>query len=335
VDRQPRAPYCCANIANLLLVRGVARSAEISVRTALGARRGRIIGQLLIESMLLAGLGGIAGLLLAYAGTRMLLALAFPGSQNVPIHASPSLAVIGFASALSLITGVLFGIAPAWIASKSRPADALRSGFRTTVSGASLLQRGLVVFQVALSLVLLIGACLFLESLNKLENTDLKLDAKNRYIVHINPQAAGYPQTQLGALYRSMEDRFHTLPGGTKVGIASYTPMEDNNNGWGVQVHAHPESWTISSVIRVNGDYFDSVGTHVLRGRGINAHDVPTALRVAVVNQTFVNKMFKPGENPIGQRFGFCGRFRKPCLRPPRLSPKLCLFRDPGSLEPL
>lgn len=297
----------CANVANLLLVRGIARGAEMSVRTALGAMRGRIIRQLLTESLLLAGLGGIAGLLLAYAGTRMLLALAFPGSQNVPIHASPSLAVIGFACALSLLTGVLFGLAPAWIASKARPAEALRSGSRTTISSASLLQRGLVVFQVALSLVLLVGASLFLESLNKLESTDLKLEAKNRYIVHINPQAAGYVQTQLDALYHTIEDRFHALPGVTKVGIASYTPMEDNNNGWGTQVHAHPETSAIASVIRVNGDYFDSVGTHVLRGRGINAHDGPTAPRIAVVNQTFVNKMFKPGENPIGQRFGFPG----------------------------
>ncbi|HTB97075.1 MAG TPA: ABC transporter permease [Terracidiphilus sp.] len=297
----------CANIANLLLVRGIARSAEMSVRTALGAMRGRIIRQLLTESVLLAGLGGIAGLVVAYAGTRMILALAFPGSQNLPIQAGPSLAVVGFASAISLITGVVFGLAPAWITSKAKPADALRSGSRTTVAGASLLQRSLVVFQLALSLVLLVGACLFLQSLSKLENSDLKLDAANRYIVHINPQAAGYVQTQLDALYHTMEDRFHALPGVTKVGIASYTPMEDNNNGWGVQVHAHPENWSIASVIRINGDYFDSVGTHVLQGRGITAHDGPDTPRVAVVNQTFVNKMFRPGENPIGQRFGFPG----------------------------
>ncbi len=297
----------CANIANLLVVRGIARSAEMSVRTALGAMRGRIIRQLLTESVLLAGLGGIAGLLVAYAGTRMVLALAFPGSQSLPIQASPSLTVVAFACALSLSTGVLFGLAPAWITSKARPADALRSGSRTTVAGVSLLQRSLVVFQLALSLVLLVGACLFLQSLNKLEGSDLKLDATNRYIVHINPQAAGYVQTQLDALYHTMEERFHALPGVTRVGIASYTPMEDNNNGWGIQTQAHPETWAIASVIRINGDYFDSVGTHVLRGRGITANDGPNSPRVAVVNQTFVNKMFKPGENPIGQHFGFPG----------------------------
>lgn len=297
----------CANIANLLLVRGIARSAEMSVRTALGAMRTRIIRQLLTESVLLALLGGIAGLLVAYAGTHMLLALAFPDATHIPLHATPSLAVIGFASALSLITGVLFGLAPAWNASRTQPADALRSSSRTAASGASLLQKGLVVFQIALSLVLLIAASLFLQSLKKLQGSDMKLNANNRYIVHINPQAAGYSQTQLDALYHTMEDRFHALPGVTKVGIASYTPMEDNNNGWGIQVHAHPENRTISSILRVNGDYFDSVGTHVLMGRGITERDTPTSPRVAVVNQTFVRKMFQPGENPIGQRFGFPG----------------------------
>ena len=148
--------------------------------------------------------------------------------------------MIGFAFGLSLVTGILFGVAPAWIAAQANPADALRSGTRTTASGASLLQRGLVVLQAALSLVLLVGAGLFSQSLNKLQSTDMKLDAKNRYIVHINPQAAGYSQTQLEALYRTMEERFHALPGVMKVGIATYTPMEDNNWGTGVEIQGQP-----------------------------------------------------------------------------------------------
>ena len=114
-----------------------------------------------------------------------------------------------------------------------------------------------VASKLALSLVLLIAACLFLQSLKKLQGSDMKLNATNRYIIHINPQAAGYTQFQLDALYHTMEDRFHALPGVTKVGIASYTPMEDNNNGWGIEAHAHPQKGAISSVIRINGDYFD------------------------------------------------------------------------------
>ena len=154
----------CANIANLLLVRSANRRAEMSVRTASGAARGRIVRQLLTESIVLAVLGGIAGLLVAYAGTRMLLVLAFPETQTVPIHATPSLAVIGFAIGLSFFTGILFGVAPAWVAAQAQPADALRSGARMTATGSHLVQRGLVVLQAALSLVLLVGAGLFSQS---------------------------------------------------------------------------------------------------------------------------------------------------------------------------
>ena len=297
----------CANIANLLLVRGMARRAEISMRAALGAMRGRIIRQLLTESIVLAGMGGIAGLGVAYAGARMLLMLAFPGAHAIPIHSGPSLSVLEFAGGLSLLTGILFGVAPAWIAAQAGPIDAVRTSTRTTSMGASVLQRGLVVVQVGLSLVLLVVAGLFLQSLKKLEGTDLKLDARNRYVVHINPQTAGYMQTQLEALYRTMEERLHALPGVMKVGIASYTPMEDNNNGWGVQVQGRPFLDVGASVIRANAEYFDSVGTRVVMGRGIDVRDTPATTTVAVVNQTFVKDLFKPGENPIGQHFGSPG----------------------------
>jgi macrolide transport system ATP-binding/permease protein len=296
----------CANIANLLLVRGMGRRAEMSVRSALGAVRGRIVRQLLTESVLLAAMGGIAGLAIAYAGTRMLLMLAFPGAQNVPIHASPSTSVIGFAFGLSLVTGVLFGVAPAWIAAQANPADALRNGARSTATGTALLQRGLVVMQVALSFVLLVGAGLFLQSLRKLESTDLKLDAKNRYIVHINPQAAGFGQKQLETLYRTMEDRFHLLPGVTKVGIASYTPMEDNNWGNEVQVQGDPALNVVASFVKANAEFFDSVGTQVVMGRGIRAQDTSKASPVAVVNESFVKTLLGK-RNPLGRRMGPAG----------------------------
>jgi predicted permease len=293
----------CANIANLLLARGMGRKTEMSVRTALGAGRARIVRQLLTESLLLAGLGGLAGIALAYAGTQMLLALAFPDAKGLPIHASPSLVVLGFACGLSLVTGVLFGVAPAWIAAQAEPADALRSGTRAT-GGASLLQRGLVVVQATLSLVLLVGAGLFSQSLHKLQHADLKLESKNRYIVHFNPQAAGYSQRQLGNLYRAIEDQFHAIPGVEKVGICSYTPMEDNNNGQDVSVEGKPELHLSTSDIRVGPEYLDSVGTHVLMGRGITVQDTATSGTIAVVNETFAKKFFVPGENPIGRHFG-------------------------------
>jgi macrolide transport system ATP-binding/permease protein len=296
----------CANIANLLLVRGLGRKAEMSVRAALGAMRGRIIRQLLTESIVLASLSGIVGLAVAYAGTRMLLMLAFPSAQNIPIHAGPSIAVLGFACGLSLLTGIFFGVAPAWITAQSEPADALRSGARTTATGASRLQRGLVVLQAALSLVLLAGAGLFSQSLNRLKKTDLKLESKNRYIVHINPQAAGYTAGQLEAVYRTMEERFHALPGVKNVGISTYTPMEDNNWSNGVQVQGQPDLNVEASFVKANAEYFDSVGTRLVMGRGIGVRDTSTGRPVAVVNQAFVNTLFKDG-SPLGQHFGASG----------------------------
>jgi macrolide transport system ATP-binding/permease protein len=296
----------CANIANLLLVRGMARRTEVCVRMALGALRGRIVRTLLTESVLLALCGGMVGLIVAYAGAMMLLKLAFPGTQGIPIDATPSSAVLGFAFGLSLLTGVFFGIAPAWIAAGAQPGDALRSGARTTAAGGSRLQRSLVVLQSALSLVLLVGAGLFLQSLNKLQHSDLKLDAKNRYIVHINPQAAGYSQPQLEALYRTMKVRFHALPGIVKVGISLYTPMEANNWSDIVWVQGKPNLNAEASWIRANDEYFDSVGTRVVMGRGFADTDTQNSPTVAVVNQSFVKKFFDK-ENPIGHHFGTRG----------------------------
>jgi macrolide transport system ATP-binding/permease protein len=295
----------CANIANLLLVRGMARKAEMSVRTALGAMRGRIVQQLLTESLVLSLVSGIAGLIVAYAGTRALLLLAFPGAENVPIHATPSLSVMAFAIGLSLLTGILFGVAPAWIAAQAQPVDALRTGTRTTAAGASLLQRGLVVLQAALSLVLLVVAGLFSQSLGKLQGTDLKVQTKNRYIIHINPQAAGYSQVQLGALVQTMENSFHAIPGVLKVGISNYTPMEDNNNGFGFAIQGIPNQTTGASNIRASAEYLDSVGTRVIMGRGFNTQDTATSPAVALINESLMKRFFKPGENPIGRRIGF------------------------------
>ena len=296
----------CANIANLLLVRGMSRRAELSIRSALGAQRSRIVRQLLTESVLLAGIGGSLGLAISYLGAHALLALAFPDQHNMPIAASPSPLVIGFAFVLSLVTGIAFGLAPALMAARAQPAEALRSNARTTTHGASLLQRALVVLQAALSLVLLVAAGLFAQSLNKAENVDMKLDATNRYIAHINPQAAGYKNTEVEPLYQTIVDRFHAIPGVLKVGLATYTPMEENNWGSGVKVQGEPDLNKGASWVKGTSEYFDSVGTRVVMGRGFTAQDTLNAPPVAVVNQEFV-KLFFGNRNPIGHRFGFSG----------------------------
>ena len=293
----------CANIANLLLVRGVARKNELLVRTALGATRSRLFRQLLTESVVLACLGGVAGLSIAFFGARILLQLAFAGQPSIPIDPHPSFTVLGFACGLSLLTGILFGVTPAWIATRSEPAESLRSGTRTKAAGSSLLQRGLVVLQAALSLILLVGAGLFSGSLSKLQNSDMKLDSRNRYIAHINPQAAGYTNPQLEALYRTIEQRFHDIPGVVNVGLSMYTPMEDNNWSNNVQVQGQPNLNDGASWVKANAEYFDSVGTRVVAGRGIKLTDTSATPAVAIVNESFVKKYFG-GANPIGQRFG-------------------------------
>ncbi|HZR65331.1 MAG TPA: ABC transporter permease [Terriglobales bacterium] len=296
----------CANIANLLLVRGISRRAELCIRTALGAQRTRIVRQLLTESILLSGMGGLLGLAVSYLGAHALLALAFPNQEHMPVTASPSLLVIAFAFTLSLITGVLFGLAPALMAARTQPVESLRSNARTTAQGASLLQRGLVVLQAALSLVLLVAAGLFVQSLNKAENVDMKLDTRNRYIAHINPQAAGYKNTEVEPLYQTIVDRFHDVPGVLKVGLATYTPMEANNWSSGVKVQGDPDLNKSASWVKGTPEYFDSVGTHVVMGRGFTAQDLLNAPPVAVVNQEFV-KQFFGNRNPMGHRFGFSG----------------------------
>lgn len=301
----------CANIANLVLVRGMARKAETSIRMALGAARSRIIRQMLTESIVLACMGGLAGLAVAYGGTRMLLSLAFPDSPSLPIAASPSLAVVGFAFGLSLLTGLAFGIAPAWITSHAEPAEALRGSSRTTKDKSSLLQRSLVVIQAALSLVLLVGAGLLTKSLNKLEHQDFGLQTENRVMIHINPQNAGYKPEQLQAVYDEILQRFHALPGVERVALSTYTPLEGDNWGEGVFIQGRPEprpgdrigaSWT-----RVSPEYFDAIGHRLLRGRNITAQDTATAPEVAVVNQAFLKRFFPKGENPLGVHFGLSG----------------------------
>jgi predicted permease len=296
----------CANIANLLLVRAMSRRSELSIRSALGAQRSRIVRQLLTESVLLSGMGGLIGLAVSYLGAHALLALAFPNQHNMPVTASPSPLVIGFAFALSLVTGIVFGLAPALMAAHTQPAEALRSNTRTTAHGASFLQRGLVVLQAALSLVLLVAAGLFAQSLNKAENVDMKLDTTNRYIAHINPQAAGYKNTEVEPLYQAIVDRFHAIPGVLKVSLATYTPMESNNWSSGVKVQGDSDLNKGASWVKGTPEYFDSVGTHIVMGRGFTSQDTMNAPPVAVVNQEFV-KLFFGNRNPIGHRFGFSG----------------------------
>ena len=297
----------CANIANLLLAKGATRRAETSISMALGAARSRLIRQMLVESLLLGCAGGLVGIAMAYAGARMILTLAFPDSPNLPIHASPSISVLGFAFALSLLTGLIFGIVPAWITSHSDPAEALRGVNRSTKDRASLPQRSLIVFQAALSLVLLVGAGLLTRSLRNLEHQDFGITTTNRYVFHFDPAGAGYTVATVQAANERFEREFSALPGVQSVGLALYSTLEGNNWGEGLFFEGRPapgpDDHNVSSWDRVSPHFFETIGQAVVRGRGFTEQDTATSRMVAVVNQAFVKKFF-PNEDPIGHHFG-------------------------------
>src|SRR5499427_5640884 len=297
----------CANIANLLLARGAARRSQTAVRLALGAARTRLIRQQLTEAVLLSMIGGIAGLGVAYVGARLMLALAFHSATFTPISATPSLPVLGFAFALSLLTGVMFGVVPAWLASHSDPAEALHGAGRGTRAGASFPQKILVVSQAALSLVLLTCAGLLMMSLRNLESQDFGFDLHNRISVQINPPLSTYIPERLDALYRAIEDGLMRLPNVQSASLAAWSPLSGDN--WGeliaIEGRGDPkaaESETVSWD-RVSLRYFSTVGQRIARGRNFAESDSSASRPVAIVNESLVRKYF-PNEDPIGKHFG-------------------------------
>ena len=297
----------CGNLANLLLARGMARKQQTAVRLALGASRRRLIRGLLTESVLLACIGGAAGLAMAYFGSRAILLIAFRGAEFVPIDTSPSLPILAFAFGLSLITGVIFGVAPALITSHSDPADALRGANRSTRDHSALPQKSLVIGQAALSLVLLAMAGMVSQSLRHLEHYHFGFNTAGRLIVMIDPRSAGYTEDRLPGLNQQLHDRLLQIPGVQHVAYSLYSPEDGDSWNDSLLVHGR-SSESIGNLeaawVRVSPDYFKTVGTPLVRGRGITEQDTATSQRIAVVDQKFVRKFF-PHQEPIGQHFGF------------------------------
>jgi predicted permease len=297
----------CANVANLLLARGVARRGQTAIRMAIGASRRQIVMQALTESVLLAVGGAIAGLFVAFGASRLLLALAFQDAEFLPVDTAPSLIVLAFAFALALITGVLFGAAPAWFATRTHPAEALRGASRSTSDRSSFARKALLVVQATLSVVLVAGATMLARSLNKLEHQDFGYPVDGRVEIDMNTPPASYSPARLASLYREMEARLNRIPGVQGAGLALYNPLTDN---WGemVLVAGHPQpkmdeesgaSWD-----RVSANYLQDLGVTMLRGRLFNAADNETSENVAVVNEAFVKRFFKNGEDPMDHHFG-------------------------------
>jgi len=299
----------CANVANLMLVRAANRKQQTSIRAALGASRPRQISQALTESAVLGLLGGLIGVGLAFAGTRLILSLAFSPQTYVAISAMPSLPVLAFTFGLSLLTGILFGVAPAWMTAAADPADALRATNRSTGRRHSWAQKSLVIAQSSLSLVLLCAAGLLTQSLRNMQRQHFGFETPNRYILHIDPQMAGYKPAQLEAFYRQLKDNLTAIPRVGQVSISMYSPMEGDNWGETVYIAGQPPpppdtDRNNASWVRVTPGYFDTLGTKIIQGRDISEQDTATSVHVAVVNKTFAKQFFSDG-NSIGQHFGY------------------------------
>ena len=254
---------------------------------------------------MLAGVGGAAGIAVAWAGARLIVHLAFQAGW-VPVSAAPSMPVVLFALAVSLMTALLFGIVPALITSRADPMDAMRGSTRTA-SDTTGAQKALVIAQTAVSVVLLSAAAMLGQSLYNLEHQNLGFAADGRYLVSIDSKLSNPPQKQLLPLFREIDDRLRALPGVRTASAALYAPMSGSDWSHDVRIAGRPEpgagddvssAWT-----RVMPGFFETIGDRIVRGRPIVDADASTTRRVAVINEAFARKFF-PNENPIGEHFG-------------------------------
>lgn len=313
----------CANVANLMLARGAGRQREIAIRLAVGASRSQLTAQLLIESMLIALIGGIAGLAFAFLGVRVLLRyLPQTGWGQATLNVTPDLRLLAFTFAVSLITGVLYGIAPALKSTKPDLIHALKDDSPGAAGPSRLtLSNALVVTQVALSLVLLIGTGLFVRSLGQLHDIDSGFRADNTLVVTVDPKHNGYKGQRLRDFYERLRPNIENLPGVQSVSLAEITPLAGSR--WNGDVNVEGYEWKDDEkkyvdMNAVGPRYFETVGIPLLQGREFRDEDNPAysldppekfipgveppeppGPRVVIVNESFAKRFFE-GRNPIG-----------------------------------
>lgn len=292
----------CANVANLLLARGAQRQREMSVRLAVGGRRMRILRQLLTESLMLACLGGVCGLALGYAGRNVIPALLIDSSTNIPFDWS----VFCFSAGVTLLTGVLFGLAPALAAMRAEPSAVLKQTAATVSSRRKGLSGKMIVsFQVALSMLLVIGAGLFLRTLLKLNSVDVGFNADNLLIFEINPPNARYGPGKDVKLFEKLEQGISAVPGVENVSLSWYPYMADNMSNQDFFPEGDPKGTDHGQAEDVNvvGDaFFQTMGIPIVSGRSFGPHDTETSPKVGIINEALARKRF-PNTNPVGKRF--------------------------------
>ena len=292
----------CANVANLLLSRAATRQRELSVRLSLGATRGRLVRQLLTESLLLAFAGGALGIVVGYWGKQ---ALPPPVDQAAVLDWR----VMGFVLAVTALTGIVFGIAPALRATGVNLNDVLKQSGRSVAGSRSALSKSLLVFQVAISLVLLVGAGLFLRTLTNLRQVDVGFNPRSLLLFRINPQLNRYDEQRQNALYTQLLERISSVPGVRAVALSNPALLSGSVNSTSIYVRGRVYEAgrrdldnSINRLV-ISTNFFETMEIPIVLGRGLTPRDSETAPKVVVINEAAAKKYF-PNENPIGQRFG-------------------------------
>jgi predicted permease len=298
----------CVNVANLLLARAAERQKEIAVRLALGAGRFRLVRQLLTESVLLALAGGALGLLFALWGRDLLLSLRFSGREMSSLQTGLDARVLAFTFAVSVLTGLLFGLIPAWRATRVDLTPALKDTGRSSAGHSrSFVGKSLVVAQMALSLLLLIGAGLFLRTLRNLQHVSPGFNTQNLLLFRVDPRLSGYQGERLAQLYQRMFDRIEAVPGARSVTFSRHPLLSGSLGGRGFNVVGRtvdPNNRPSTNIHIVRANFFETMEIPIQFGRRLSPHDDAQAPHVTVVNQTFARRFFAD-EDPIGKRLRF------------------------------
>jgi predicted permease len=293
----------CANLANFLLARAATRKRETATRLALGSSRARIVRQNLIETLLLSLTGGVLGLGIAFAATRVLIGFVSQGNGYVAMDPTPDTTVMLFTLGLSLLTGILFGLAPALAAARTGTASNLSAGSRTAQSSggksARFWPKTLITVQVMLSLLLLVGAGLFLRTLRNLQNQDYGFERSHLLLAEFNAKLAGYKPSQTHSLHQRLVERLSALPGVRSVALCATPPISGGNWSSSVTIPGYtpaPKENRHSILNRVSGRYFETAGISIVAGRGFNNADTANSQKVAVINQTLASHFFPKGD---------------------------------------
>jgi putative ABC transport system permease protein len=294
----------CANVANLLLARSAARQREIAIRIALGLGRGRLMRQLLTESLALSLTGAALGILFAHWGAQLLVRFLSTTNDRVFLDLTIDLRVLAFTAAVAILTGLLFGLAPAWRGTRVDPQSAIKANARGVIEGSRFgLGKALVVVQVALSLLLVVGAGLMLTTFFKLETVDTGFEREHILLAAVDLR--NYPKEQVGAVLQEMLDRLRALPGVRFASASAMTPISGWRWSGDIQIEGYtPKSREDSNIWfnSVTNGFFETLGTGFLAGRDFNSHDTLHSPQVAIVNETLASKFF-PGQNPLGRRY--------------------------------